>query len=114
MNTIFKKELVIQLNNSYTLTPDSDNGIVLTFSEERVREKVEKVGGKKIKTGETEPFTFEDKWYAPTVQQILTRFVEISQREGLKNSNSVEELVTKTDEIYAVIKEFKDKYKNFS
>ena len=110
MNEIFKKagKEVIVLDENYTLSHDGFKGVALTFSEEREREKETKIDGKKVKTGEIEKYSFEDKYYYPTLGQALKRYVELSQN----SAKDLKEIAEKTDKILAVVEDFK-KFKNW-
>jgi hypothetical protein len=109
MNNIFKqsKKQVVELDEFFTLSPDGDSGLILTFSEPRKREKVD---NKKVKTGETEDFIFEQKYYYPRLNQALSKYLELSQNAP---SKTVEELVERTNKLFKIIEEFEKKYKNW-
>jgi hypothetical protein len=102
MNNIFKKQEMIKLGKGYTLSPDSDRGIVLTFSEETTKTNK--------KTGIEAPHIAETKYYYPSVGIALNKYFELSQN----SSKNLEEVVSKTDEILDIIKEFKTKFANWS
>ena len=107
MNKVFKKQNVIILDESYTLSSDGASGIVLTFSEMREREKTTKIDGKVVKTGEMEDFLFEDKDYYTRIEQALRNYAEKSQNK----CKTIEEILKKTDEMmeffYRLDREFK-------
>lgn len=109
MNKTFEKVKEIKLDDNYTLTPDSDNGVILTFSEIRQREETKKENGKLIKTGKKEDYPFEDKTYHTRISQALTKYVDLTQN----SSKSLEELFTKVDEIYAVINKIDKTFQQF-
>jgi hypothetical protein len=102
MNNIFKKQEMIQLGEGYTLSRDSDRGVVLTFSEETTKTNK--------KTGIEAPHIAETKYYYPSVGMALNKYVELSQN----SAKDLEEVVSKTNEILTVIKEFKDKFGNWN
>lgn len=102
MNNIFKKQEMIQVSEGYTLSPDSDRGIILTFSEEATKTNK--------KTGLETPYIAEKKYYYPSVGIALNKYFELSQN----SAKSLEEVVSKTDEILTVIKEFKTKFGNWN
>jgi hypothetical protein len=109
MNNLFKqsKKQVVELDEFFTLSPDADSGLVLTFSEPRKREKVD---DKKVKTGETEDFIFEQRWFYPRLHQALGKYLELSQNAP---SKTVEELVERTNKLFKIIEDFRDKYHNW-
>ena len=108
-NKVFTKSSEIKLDEKYNLTSDGDFGIVLTFSEPRTREETKKEGGKLIKTGKQEDYLFEDKFYFTRISQALTKYVDLTQN----SSKTLEELTTKVDEIYAVIKKIDLEFQQF-
>jgi hypothetical protein len=93
---------MIQLGEGYTLSPDSDRGVVLTFSEEAIK--------KSKKTGLETPYIAETKYYYPSIGMALNKYFELSQN----SAKDLEEVVSKTNEILTVIKEFKDKFGNWN
>jgi hypothetical protein len=111
MNKLFKKagKEVIILDENYALSHDGFKGVVLTFSEEREREKETKIEGKKVKTGDVEKYLFEEKYYYATVGQAIKRYVELSQN----SAKDLKEIVEKTDKILVVVEEFRTKFKNW-
>jgi len=85
MNNIFSKSSKIELNNEWHLEPDSDNGVILIFSEIRER--------KNKKTEEQEEFLYTEPYYYPRVGSALKHFVDTTQNE----SKTLEELIAKVD-----------------
>lgn len=110
MNKSFTKSRVIELDDKYNLTPDSDNGVILTFAEIRQREETKKENGKVIKTGNTEDYLFEDKTYHTRISQALTKYVDLTQN----SSKSLEDLLSKVDEIYKVIDTINKEFQQFN
>lgn len=110
MNKVFTSDKVIALDKFWTLTPDSDNGIILTFSENRQRDKVEKINGKKVKTGEVEDYLFVDKFYTPRIAQSLRIYAE----KTLNSSKTLEEIIEKEDKIFELIGELDRTFKQFN
>ena len=101
MNNLFKKEKAIELDANYSIETDKGNGVSLVFQEQREKENKTT----KLK----EPFIFVDRWYFNTVGQSLTKYVELSQ-----NSNKdLKKVIEKTNAILSIVKEFRDKYKNW-
>ena len=101
MNKTFLKTKEIRLDDKYVLTPDSDNGVILTFSEMRRR--------KNKTTEKEEDYLFEDKTYHTRISQALTKYVDLTQN----SSKTLEELFIKVDEIYAVIKRIDLEFQQF-
>ncbi len=103
MNNIFKqsKKQVVELDEFFTLSPDADSGLILTFSEPRKRNKTD---------GTEEDFIFEQKYYYPRLHQALSKYLELSQNAP---SKTVEELVERTNKLFKIIEEFRDKYRNW-
>lgn len=109
MNKVFTKNNKIELDSKWYLTTDQDSGIVLTFNETRQRDQTNKVEGKLVKTGKQEDYLFEDKFYFTRISQALTKYVDLTQN----NSKTLEELLTKIDEIYAIIKKIDLEFQQF-
>lgn len=109
MNKTFTKSRVIKLDDKYNLTPDSDNGVILTFSEIRQREETKKENGKVIKTGNAEDYLFEDKTYHTRISQALTKYVDLTQN----SSKSLEDLFNKVDAVYEVISKIDKTFQQF-
>ena len=109
MNKAFTKSKKIVLDPNWHLTPDSDNGIVLTFHEMRERDKLEKVDGKQIKTGEKETYLFEEKWYFTRIVQALKEYAEETQN----NSGSLEKILKKQKHIEKLLTQMDREFKQF-
>ena len=101
MNKVFTRTNKIVLDDSYQLESDGDSGIVLTFSEIRQR--------KNKTTEKQEDYLFESKTYHTRIAQALTKYVDLTQN----SSKTLEELTTKVDEIYAVIKRIDLEFQQF-
>ena len=101
MNKVFKRTNKIILDDCYQLESDSDSGLILVFSEPRKRTS-------KI-TGLEEDYIFFDRWYFTRISQALTKYVDLTQN----SSKTLEELTTKIDEIYAVIKKIDLEFQQF-
>lgn len=100
-NKVFTKSNKIKLDEKYNLTSDGDFGIVLTFSEIRQR--------KNKTTEKQEDYLFESKTYHTRIAQALTKYVDLTQN----SSKTLEELTTKIDEIYAIIKKIDLEFQQF-
>jgi len=98
MNRTFTKEKKIILDENWHLTPDGDNGIVLTFHE--VREKVGKDGVK-------EDYLFEEKYYYTRVVQALKEYVEATQNDNETLQKILEKQEYITNLLEKIDKEFK-------
>jgi hypothetical protein len=91
---------MIRLNENYSIKKHEVHGFTLLFEEERQREKTKVIDGKKVKTGETETFTFTDAWYFPKLQMALEKFVDLS----FCKESSIEYLIYKVNELNETIK----------
>ena len=56
-----------------------------------------------------EDYIFFDRWYFTRIAQALTKYVDLTQN----SSKTLEELTTKVDEIYAVIKKIDLEFQQF-
>jgi predicted transcriptional regulator len=101
MNKAFTKTDKIELDSNWYLTPDGFNGVVLTFHE--IRKKVKK------DTGEKENFEFINNYYFPRVAQALVKYVSVTQN----NSESLEEVINKTDVLIKIINKLDKEFKQF-
>lgn len=108
-NKVFTNSKVIVLDEKWDLTPDSDNGIILTFKEVRQREKTTKENGKKVKTGEVEDYLFVDRWYTTRVAQALRIYVE----KSLSDSSTFKEIIEKEDKIFKLITKLDNEFMQF-
>ena len=107
-NKAFTKTAKIILDNKYYLESDSDNGIVLTFQENRTRKKIDKESKKE--TGETEDYLFSDRWYFTRITQSLKKYVELSQN----SCKTIEELLEKTNKIDVLLEKINNEFKQFN
>jgi hypothetical protein len=94
MNTVFTKSQNIILDNNYSLEPDQFQGLVLTFSEERIRTKKDKT---------EEKFLFQDFYYYPKLSQTLRKYLSLKQMEA----GDLDELLDKVTEVEKTIEQFK-------
>lgn len=109
MNKAFTKSKTIELDSKWYLSPDSDNGVILTFHEIREKEKTKKEDGKLIKTGETEQYRFEDVTYHPRIAQALKEYV----KNSLNSSKNLQEIIDKEDKILNIISNLDSTFKQF-
>ena len=91
---------MIRLNENYSIKKHEVHGFTLLFEEQREREKTKVVDRIKVKTGETEMFTFSDAWYFPKLQMALEKFIDLS----FENETSVIALMEKITELNETIK----------
>jgi len=101
MNNIFKKDKVIVLDDKYSLTNDGGNGIQLVFKETRKKEKKDS----KL----LEEYEYTDSYYFTRINQALNKYVELTQN----NFKDLEDLISKTDKVFAVIEEFNLRFKQW-
>ena len=99
-NNIFKHKDRVDLSEHYYLTSDSFKGIVLVehFPAKRTNKK-----------GETVEYTAEERFYYPTLAQALDKFVFLRQIV----LPEVSEMLEIQKETLAILKEFKELYKNW-
>jgi len=104
MNEIFIKtnSEKIQLDDKYSLQPDGFKGLVLVFEEQRVREKIDVKT--KEKTGETEQYTYTDKWYHPKLSQSLSKYLQLTTLEA-KTIEELKDIVLRVEDKINSIKE---------
>ena len=100
MNNIFKHKDRVDLTEHYYLTSDSFRGTVLVehFPAKRTNKK-----------GETVEYTAEERFYYPTLAQALDKFVSLRQIV----LPEVSEMLEIQKETLAILKEFKELYKNW-
>ena len=101
MNNIFKHKDRVDLTEHYYLTSDSFRGIVLVehFPAKRTNKK-----------GETVEYTAEERFYYPTLAQALDKFVYLRQIV----LPEVSEMLKIQQETLYILKEFKEKFRNWS
>ena len=100
MNNIFKHKDRVDLTEHYYLTSDSYKGVVLVqhFPAQRTNKK-----------GETVEYTAEERFYYPTLAQALDKFVSLRQIV----LPEVSEMLEIQKETLAILKEFKEKFRNW-
>ena len=99
-NKIFKHKDRIDLSEHYYLESDSYKGVVLVehFPAKRTNKK-----------GETVEYTAEERFYYPTLAQALDKFVFLKQII----LPEVSEMLEIQKETLAILKEFKERWKNW-
>lgn len=101
MNKTFTKSKKIELDSNWHLTPDGDNGVILTFHEVRER--------KKKNSEEMEDFLFEDKRYFTRIVQALRLYAE----KTLNTSSTLQEIIEKEDRIMNLLEKMDKEFKQF-
>jgi hypothetical protein len=109
MNKAFTKSKELILDENFKIVPDSDNGVILIFTEERKREKeIKSIDGKKVKSGTVEIFVFEDKYCYPRIAQALRKYAELS------TNHKFDTLALANEAVYVVIDSLDKTFKQFS
>ena len=100
MNNIFKHKDRVDLTEHYYLTSDSFRGVVLVehFPAKRTNKK-----------GETVEYAAEERFYYPTLAQALDKFVSLRQIV----LPEVSEMLEIQKETLVILKEFKERWKNW-
>ena len=100
MNNLFKTVGKIDLDDNHYLESDSSWGISLVqhYPAKRTNKK-----------GEIVEYTAEERFYYPTVAQALDKFVFLRQIV----LPEVSEMLEIQKETLAILKEFKEKFKNW-
>lgn len=100
MNKAFTKSKKILLSENYYVAPDNAHGVVLVnhFDIEAGDEDLE------VFTK-----TIENKLYFPRVAQALRKYVDLE----LIFEDSIEELIEKTEKVYALIESIDKNFKQF-
>ena len=101
MNKAFTKTKIIELSSNWNLTPDSDNGVVLTFTQNRKKEDK--------KTGELIDFLFEEKFYYPRIAQALRHYAHTT----INNTDSLMDIINKAEMVYVLIQKLDKEFKQF-
>lgn len=92
----------VELDDTYSLIPDSDSGLVLVWEEERTRKKVDKTTKKP--TGEEEVYKAKVQYYYPTLSQVLNKYLE-RKTVGATSVEDLKEIVLRVEEKINSIKE---------
>ena len=101
MNKAFTKSKELVLDEKYKITPDSDSGVILVFTEARI--KTDK------KTGLKEPFIFVENHYFTRIAQALTRYASLT----INSSDSLLDVVNISNAVYLVIDKLDKEFKQF-
>jgi len=100
MNKAFTKSKVLVLDANYLIKPDNANGVILLFTEERLRTKEDKT---------LENWTFKEEFNYPRIAQALRAYVD---RELIDDDN-IEDLIEKAERLYALIDKLDKTFKQF-
>ena len=99
-NNIFKHKDRVDLTEHYYLESDSYKGVVLVQHSPAKRTN---------KKGETVEYTAEERFYYPTLAQALDKFVSLRQIV----LPEVSEMLEIQKETLDILKQFKEKFKNW-
>ena len=99
-NKIFKHKDRVDLSEHYYLESDSYKGVVLVQHSPAKRTN---------KKGETVEYTAEERFYYPTLAQALDKFVALRQII----LPEVSEMLKIQKETLDILKQFKEKFKNW-
>lgn len=80
MNNTFKNTRRINLDDKFSLTPDGDNGLVLTQEVMKIRKKIDKETKKP--TGETEEYLGTERYYFPRLSQSINKYIQLTTNEA--------------------------------
>jgi len=78
----------MRLDKNYKVSGDG-SGTILTFTEERTREK----------DGIEVPYTFKDQWYFVSVEQALKKYLELK----INGCEDVQECLKRIEEVKQII-----------
>ena len=101
MNTIFKTKSKVEIDSNYYLVTDTFNGVCLVQHSPAKRTNKKK---------ETVEYTAEERFYYPTLAQALDKFVFLRQIV----LPEVSEMLEIQKETLDILKEFKEKFRNWS
>ncbi len=102
MNKAFTKSKELVLDEKYKITPDSDSGVILVFTEARI--KTDK------KTGLKEPFIFVENHYFTRIAQAL-RYYALKVINS--NVSSIDECILINDSVFKLIDRIDKEFKQF-
>jgi len=85
---------VLKITENWFIDCEDANNCILTFKEERIREK---------KTGEQEQYDYLDEYYYPNVQSALVKYLQLCQEEA----KTVMECIELTNRVIKEIKQLK-------
>ena len=100
-NKAFTKTKRIELDEKWYITPDADSGVVLTFSETRLRKNKEEV---------LESYLFKDEFFFPKISQSLEKYVKITGN----STYTIEEILENSRKTKDIIDKIEKEFKQFS
>ena len=100
MNKSFTKSKELILDEKYKIIPDSDSGVVLVFTEQRLKENKEKV---------LEPYLFTENLYYPRIAQAL-RYYSL---KTINSSFDISEAIVKSERVFELIDRLDKEFKQF-
>jgi translation initiation factor 2 alpha subunit (eIF-2alpha) len=82
MNNTFKNAGTkkIKLDEEFSLTPDSDHGLVLTQEVVKIRKKIDKETKKP--NGEVEDYLDVERHYFPRLAQSINKYIQLTSNEA--------------------------------
>ena len=101
MNKTFKQKAQLDLDANWHLTPDGDDGIILTFHE--IRRKKNK------KTEKEEDFLFEDTYFYPRIAQALSKYSKMVQN----TTESIDKILENSEKVLEVINVIDREFKQY-
>ena len=101
MNKSFTKSKELILDKNYKITPDSDSGVILVFSE--MREKLNK------KTGLLEPFLFIERFFYPRISQALRYY----SAKAINDAKSIKEAIERSELVFNLIEKLDKEFKQY-
>jgi len=101
MNKAFTKEKELILDYNYKIVPDSDNGVILVFTDIRTK--------KDSKTNELVPFDFKQEYHYPRIAQALRKYSDLT----LNEHRDFDSLIQKLNDVYLTIDNIDETFKQF-
>jgi hypothetical protein len=102
MNKAFTKSKELVLDEKYKITPDSDSGVIIVFTEPRVKTNK--------KTGLQEPFIFVENHYFPRIAQALRHY---ASKVINTNISSIDECILINESVFKLIDKLDKEFKQF-
>ena len=96
MNKAFTKTKKIELDSNWSISPDSDSGVVLVFKTTKENKK-----------GEVVPH--EESFYYPRIAQALRFYAD----KNINSSKSIEEAIAIGNKVYQLIEKLDKEFKQF-
>lgn len=105
MNSAFKQNKILVLSENYLIKPDNNNGVILTFTEQRTRTKRDEV----LEVEVEENFTFTESWQYPRIAQALRKYADLE----IMVEDNVEAMIAKSEAVYKLIDKIDQTFKQF-